>query len=224
LSSNFDLTVKDNYGNEYVFPSKLIEILSVQSPVGEFIATYKGSEISGSSIIYEYESISLDASTSKAAFDGSSSLSIKNVKWSVLKDGKGSNKTRDQFILSGGGFMPGFEQNIIGMKNNEEKEFSIIFPQAAQRKDLAGKEVHFKVRVISVQKVELPEVNDEFAKTLGRYPEINIMDFLYYSNNVSVISYPDHTNLSYFFLYIRPFLSNFAVMGPSILSCIPKIR
>lgn len=91
---------------------------------------------------------------------------------SVLKDGKGSNKTRDQFILSGGGFMPGFEQNIIGMKNNEEKEFSIIFPQAAQRKDLAGKEVHFKVRVISVQKVELPEINDEFAKTLGKFENV----------------------------------------------------
>ena len=91
---------------------------------------------------------------------------------SVLKDGKGSNKTKDQFVLGEGGFMPGFEQNIIGMKNNEEKEFSIVFPKAAQRKDLAGKEVHFKVKVISVQKVELPEVNDEFAKALGKFETV----------------------------------------------------
>ena len=43
------------------------------------------------------------------------------------------------------------------------------FPETSPRKDLAGKEVMFKVKLISVQKMELPEINDEFAKQLGAF-------------------------------------------------------
>ena len=84
-------------------------------------------------------------------------------------------EVKDQFILGEGGMVKGFEENIEGMKAGEEKEFSVSFPkdlpaQAGNpNKNLAGKDVLFKVKLISAQKMELPEINDEFAKQLGSF-------------------------------------------------------
>lgn len=63
--------------------------------------------------------------------------------------------------------IPGFEDNLIGLKKNEEKEFELKFPKAYHTKDLAGKKAKFKIKILAVYKIELPELNDEFAKSLG---------------------------------------------------------
>lgn len=76
---------------------------------------------------------------------------------------------KDKFILGEGGMIKSFEENIIGMKAGQEKEFEVDFPQNSTRSDLSGKKITFKVKIISVQKMELPELNDEFAKTLGAF-------------------------------------------------------
>ncbi len=76
---------------------------------------------------------------------------------------------KDRFILGEAGFLKEFEDNLVGMKAGDEKEFTIKFPEKAARKDLAGKDVTFKVKMLGVQKMELPEINDEFAKTLGAF-------------------------------------------------------
>ncbi|MEK7665172.1 MAG: trigger factor [Patescibacteria group bacterium] len=87
----------------------------------------------------------------------------------------------DKFILGQGGFVKGFEENIEGMKAGEEKEFTVKFPalpaQAGDsvKKDLAGKDVSFKVKMISVQKIELPEINDEFSKMIGEFENLDAL-------------------------------------------------
>ena len=78
----------------------------------------------------------------------------------------------DKFILGEGGFLKDFEDNIIGMKSGEEKEFMSKFPENNPNKALTGKESKFKVKMISVQKMELPEINDEFAKSLGVFDSL----------------------------------------------------
>jgi len=75
----------------------------------------------------------------------------------------------DKFVLGEAGFMNGFEEAIIGMKAGEEKTFVVKFPDNSPQKNLAGKDGNFKVKVISAQKMELPEINDEFAKQLGSF-------------------------------------------------------
>lgn len=60
----------------------------------------------------------------------------------------------------------GFEDNLIGMKPNEEKKFQLSFPKNYHEKSLAGKPADFKVKVNKVYKRTLPEINDTFAKTL----------------------------------------------------------
>ncbi|KKP54821.1 MAG: Trigger factor [Parcubacteria group bacterium GW2011_GWA1_33_6] len=83
------------------------------------------------------------------------------------KDINGGKEIKDKFILGEGGFLKDFEDNIIGMKAGQEKEFISKFPENTPNKNLAGKDSNFKVKMISVQKMELPEINDEFAKALG---------------------------------------------------------
>ena len=83
------------------------------------------------------------------------------------KDINGGKEIKDKFILGEGGFLKDFEDNIIGMKAGQEKEFISKFPENTPNKTLAGKDSNFKVKMISVQKMELPEINDEFAKALG---------------------------------------------------------
>lgn len=66
-------------------------------------------------------------------------------------------------------FIPGFEDQIIGMKIGEEKDINVTFPEEYFSKDLAGKEATFKVKVNEIKKKELPELDDEFAKDVSEF-------------------------------------------------------
>jgi trigger factor len=81
-------------------------------------------------------------------------------------------KRKDNFILGEGQFVSGFEENLEGMAPGQEKDFSLKFPENYFQKDLAGNLINFKVKMNSVQKMELPEINDEFAKNLGKFENL----------------------------------------------------
>jgi len=81
---------------------------------------------------------------------------------------EGGESKNHPLIIGEGKFVPGFEEKIIGMKKDEAKEFDLVFPED-YKKDLAGKKASFKVKINLVQKVDLPELNDEFAKGLGKF-------------------------------------------------------
>jgi len=85
---------------------------------------------------------------------------------------EGGVKQKDSFILGQGQFVGGFEENLEGMNFGEEKEFSLKFPENHSKPDLAGKEINFKVKMNSIQKMELPEINDQFAKSLGKFENL----------------------------------------------------
>ncbi|MEA3344234.1 MAG: trigger factor [Patescibacteria group bacterium] len=97
---------------------------------------------------------------------------------------------KDSFILGQGQFAPKFEEKLIGMTvSDEEKEFSISMPRNSTTNttkesqddktqqsspDFKGEteEVNFKVKVNSIQKVELAEIDDQFAKSLGKFEDL----------------------------------------------------
>lgn len=64
-------------------------------------------------------------------------------------------------------FIPGFEDEVIGLKAGDKKEFDIKFPDEYHNKDIAGKMGHFAITVNDVQEVVLPDWNDDFAKVLS---------------------------------------------------------
>lgn len=65
-------------------------------------------------------------------------------------------------------FIPGFEDQMIGMKTGEEKTINVTFPAEYQATDLAGKEVQFALKLHEIKRKELPEVNDDFVKDLNK--------------------------------------------------------
>jgi len=71
---------------------------------------------------------------------------------------------------------PGFAEQLLGMKGDEEKEFKLQFPSDYSRSELAGKEPWFKVKVIEIKQERLPELNDEFAR--GISPDFKTLDSL----------------------------------------------
>ena len=81
-----------------------------------------------------------------------------------FEGGKGEDH---QLTLGSGSFIPGFEEQVVGMSAGEEKEINVTFPEQYHAKDLVGKPVVFKVKVKEVQVKELPELDDEFAKDVS---------------------------------------------------------
>ncbi|AXH15673.1 trigger factor [Malaciobacter mytili] len=68
--------------------------------------------------------------------------------------------------IGSGAFIPGFEEQIIGMKYEEQKDVVVTFPAEYQSKDLAGKEAVFKVTLHEIQEKVPAEIDDEFAKKM----------------------------------------------------------
>jgi trigger factor len=64
--------------------------------------------------------------------------------------------------------VPGFPEQLVGMKKNDEKEFKLKYPDDYPQKEVQGNEVPFKVKIIEVKQEKLPEVTDDFAKQLGQ--------------------------------------------------------
>lgn len=68
--------------------------------------------------------------------------------------------------IGSGSFIPGFEEQLIGLKTGEQKDVVVTFPEEYHAAELAGKEATFKVTVKEVKGKELPELNDELAKEI----------------------------------------------------------
>ena len=86
-----------------------------------------------------------------------------------FEGGKGENHSLE---LGSGSFVPGFEDQVIGMKAGEEKDIDITFPEQ-YTPELAGKAVVFKVKVNEVKEKEIPVLDDEFAKDVSEFDTLD---------------------------------------------------
>jgi trigger factor len=86
----------------------------------------------------------------------------------------GDNKPSIQSFVLGKGqnFLAGFEEQIVGMKAGEKKEFSLKVSNDYWDKEKAGKEILLKVELKKVQEIQLPEITDDWAKTLGDFDSV----------------------------------------------------
>ncbi|MBR2615255.1 MAG: trigger factor [Clostridia bacterium] len=71
--------------------------------------------------------------------------------------------------LGSGQFIPGFEEQIVGHKIGEEFDVTVTFPEDYHAEELKGKEAVFKVALNGIENVELPELDDEFAKDVSEF-------------------------------------------------------
>ncbi|MEA2006859.1 MAG: trigger factor [Patescibacteria group bacterium] len=98
------------------------------------------------------------------------------VNFEVLKDNvpiENGTAKKQQIVIGEGRFIPGFEENIIGMKAGEGKEFSLKFPKEYHAKHLADQEAVFKTKVNLVQERQAPKIDDEFAKGIGKFKTLD---------------------------------------------------
>jgi len=82
---------------------------------------------------------------------------------------EGGKAENHELVIGSNTFIPGFEDQIIGMKIDEEKDINVKFPEEYFSKDLAGKDAVFKVKLHEIKKKELPELDDEFAKDVSEF-------------------------------------------------------
>ena len=82
---------------------------------------------------------------------------------------EGGKAENHELEIGSGKFIPGFEDQIVGMKIDEERDIKVTFPEEYPAKELAGKESVFKIKLHEIKKKELPEINDEFAKDASEF-------------------------------------------------------
>lgn len=75
--------------------------------------------------------------------------------------------------LGSGQFIPGFEEQIVGHKTEEEFDVNVKFPEEYGAKELAGKDATFKVKLHEIKTKELPEIDDEFAKDVSEFDTLD---------------------------------------------------
>ena len=99
----------------------------------------------------------------KLDFDGS-------IDGTPFDGGKAENY---DLTVGSGSFIPGFEEQLVGMNAGEEKDVTVTFPEDYHAKDLAGKEAVFHCRVNSIREKKLPELNDEFADEVSEFDTLD---------------------------------------------------
>src|SRR5690606_35659592 len=87
-----------------------------------------------------------------------------------FEGGKGENYSLE---IGSGSFIPGFEDQLIGMKKGEEKEIQVTFPEDYQVEELKGKEATFQVKLHEIKRKKLPELDDEFAKDVSEFDTLD---------------------------------------------------
>lgn len=79
---------------------------------------------------------------------------------------EGGKAENYELIIGSGQFIPGFEEQMVGLKNGDEKEVNVTFPKEYASEKLAGKPAVFKIKVHEIKEKNLPELNDEFVAEL----------------------------------------------------------
>ena len=97
---------------------------------------------------------------------------IVTIDFEGFTDGKpfeGGKAENHELTIGSKTFIPGFEDQIIGMKIGEEKDIKVTFPEDYFSKDLAGKEATFHVVLHGIKEKQLPTIDDEFAKDVSEF-------------------------------------------------------
>ena len=100
---------------------------------------------------------------------------ISIIDFEGFTDGKafeGGKAENFELTIGSGQFIPGFEDQMIGMKVNEERDINVKFPEEYHVKDLAGKDATFKVKLHEIKEKVLPEIDDEFAKDVSEFDNL----------------------------------------------------
>jgi len=172
-----DLSVKENSSSKLLYSVKIRVFPEVKLPA---LASVK---IPRRDVLVTPEEIDQALAEIKAA---RAVLADKNgpaaagdrieIDFTIRRDGKTieNGESKNHPVLIGkGNFVPGFEDQLVGLSKGDSKQFSLEIPRDFANKDIAGRKLDFEVRVLDVKSVTLPEMTDQFARTLGKFDNID---------------------------------------------------
>ncbi len=161
-------------GKPFIFTAEV----ALKPPVT--LGEYKGIEVEKASLEVTDEEI--DAKIEKERDENSRTITVEDravesgdivtldfegfVDGEAFEGGKGENY---ELTIGSNTFIPGFEDQLIGAKPEEELDVNVTFPEEYGAKELAGKAAVFKYKVHSIKVKELPEVDDEFAQEVSEF-------------------------------------------------------
>lgn len=88
----------------------------------------------------------------------------------AFKGGEGTNYSLE---IGAGKFIPGFEEQLVGVEAGKEVKVEVTFPEEYHEKEVAGKPAVFEVKVNEIKEKELPELDDEFAKDISEFDTLD---------------------------------------------------
>lgn len=86
---------------------------------------------------------------------------------------EGGQAERYSLELGSNSFIPGFEEQVVGMSTGDFKDVSVTFPDSYHAVELAGKDAVFKVKLHEIKRKNLPELDDEFAKDVSEFDTLD---------------------------------------------------
>ena len=144
------------------------------------LGEYKGVEVAKTEITVTDEEV--DAEVKKEQEKNSRTIMVEDraaqkddtvtIDFEGFVDGvafEGGKGTDYPLVLGSNTFIPGFEDQLEGVKAGEDKEVNVTFPEEYQAKELAGKAAVFKCTVKKIEAKELPELDDDFAKDVSEF-------------------------------------------------------
>ena len=188
MQTRFFEVVKDQSLQPAGYPSLIPENLAAKDPDINFTATFEVyPEITladMSSLEIERPTVAIDDDAIEAMLQD---IRLQRKQWAEKSDAveQGDRVTVDfegkvdgevfeggsgsgmQVEVGAGRLIPGFEEKLVGLKNGDEADLDLAFPEDYQVADLAGKPVVFHIKVTKTEAPSLPEVNEEFIKSMG---------------------------------------------------------
>lgn len=123
------------------------EVKQQQEKLAELVVKENGKVADGDTVVLDFEGF---------------------VDGEPFEGGKAENHSLE---IGSGSFIPGFEEQLIGAENDEEKDITVTFPEDYQAEELSGKEATFSVKIHEIKQKEWPELDDEFAKDVDENVE-----------------------------------------------------
>ena len=142
------------------------ELKTLQERQAELVVKEEGTAENGDTVVIDFEGF-----VNGEAFEG----------------GKAENHSLE---LGTGSFIPGFEEQLVGVKAGESKDVEVTFPEEYHAAELAGKPAVFKVTVHEIKGKELPALDDEFAKDVD--DEVETLDALKEKINTRLVDSKKH--------------------------------
>lgn len=172
----YDLQIKENSASKLLYTTKIQIFPQID------IGNLNSLKIKRKQVDVDRKDIeeALDfLASSRSKFNAKNKMAEKGdrleIDFEVTSDGlpiEGGISKNHPVILGDNKFMPGFEDQLMGLKQGDEKKFSLTAPKDYFNKTIAGKKLDFSVKVITVQEVTKPPINDEFARSLGQFKDL----------------------------------------------------